>query len=168
MEEKVADSYLRELAEGELWAFEDWPNASVPRVASGVYTVWNRSGDYLYVGMAGRSLTVEAITERRGNPSARAGLRDRLNSHASGRRSGDQFCVYVADHLVLPTLRPDDISAIADGTESFDGLVKRFIRRELTYRFIETRDNLEAFEVERQARRGLEGIGKPYLNPLVA
>jgi hypothetical protein len=29
------------------------------------------------------------------------------------RRSGDQFCVYVADRLVLPTLSQDDIMAIA-------------------------------------------------------
>jgi hypothetical protein len=116
------------LTEGELFAFADWPNADIPRVASGVYAVWNRSGDYLYVGMAGRSLTAEAIIERRTNPSARAGLWDRLNSHASGRRSGDQFCIYVADRLVLPTLRPDTIASIAQGAESFDRLVKQFIR----------------------------------------
>jgi hypothetical protein len=166
MDENAAAAYLGELTQGELHAFEDWPNSSVPRVASGVYTVWNDTNDYLYVGMAGRSLTAEAITERRVNPSARAGLWDRLNSHASGRRSGDQFCVYVADRLVLATLTPETIAAITHGEESLDRLVKAFIRRNLVYRYIATQDNAEAFELERQARRGLQGIGKPFLNPL--
>jgi hypothetical protein len=43
------------------------------------------------------------------------GIYTRLQSHASGRRSGDQFSVYVADRLVLPTLSHDDINAIALG-----------------------------------------------------
>ena len=28
----------------------------------------------------------------------------RLNSHRSGRRSGDQFCIYIQDYYVLPLL----------------------------------------------------------------
>jgi len=150
MDAESISTYLSALTQGELFAFEDWPNESVPRVASGVYTVWNDSGEYLYVGMAGRSLTAEAISNRRANPGARAGLWDRLNSHASGRRSGDQFCVYVADRLVFVTLTPETIAAIGRGEESLDRLVKNFIRRNLTYRSIVTEDNVEAFEIERQ------------------
>ena len=37
------------------------------------------------------------------------GLVTRLHSHASGRLSGDQFCVYVANRLVIPSLKPEDL-----------------------------------------------------------
>ncbi len=41
------------LDRGSLHRFADWPNEVIPRVAAGVYTVWQ--GDrFLYVGMAGR------------------------------------------------------------------------------------------------------------------
>ncbi len=66
----------------------------------------------MYVGMAGRSLTQESITDKRQDPLARAGLWGRLNSHASGRRSGDQFYVYVADRLVLPRLAPEPLLGV--------------------------------------------------------
>jgi hypothetical protein len=76
------------------------------------------------------------------------------NSHASGRRSGDQFCVYVADRFVLPTLSQERVAAITNGVESFDRLIRDYIREELSFRFCETRDSAEAREVEREARRG--------------
>jgi hypothetical protein len=87
------------LAEGALFAFANWPNAQVPRFAAGVYTIWHDDGRFVYVGMSGRSIT--AATEP---PQRPYGLWTRLDSHAGGRRSGDQFCVYVADRLVLPSL----------------------------------------------------------------
>jgi hypothetical protein len=55
-------------------------------------------------GMSGRGIAADTV--RRNTPQ---GLYTRLQSHASGRRSGDQFCVYVADGLVLPSLSPEDI-----------------------------------------------------------
>jgi hypothetical protein len=55
---------LRQLRESALWRFKDWPCGDVPHVASGVYTIWNQAGDYIYVGMAGRSLTAKGIMER--------------------------------------------------------------------------------------------------------
>ena len=82
------------LQHGPLYRFADWPNPEVPLVAAGVYTIWE--GDwFLYVGMAGRALTAEDIATLRARGEKRKGLAERLNSHASGRRSGDQFCVYV-------------------------------------------------------------------------
>jgi hypothetical protein len=57
-----------------------------------------------YVGMGGRSLTKAGITKGRRDTAKIGGLRQGLTSHAAGRRSGDQFCLYVADRLVLPTL----------------------------------------------------------------
>lgn len=49
---------------------------------------------------------------------------------ATGRRSGDQFCVYV-DRLVLPALTPDDIEAIGLGRHQIDAFVRRYIHENL-------------------------------------
>ena len=88
-----------DLSSGPAYLFADWPNPSVPAFGAGVYTIWHNDGRFIYVGMSGRGITAETI--RRNTPQ---GIYTRLRSHASGRRSGDQFCVYVADRLVLPTL----------------------------------------------------------------
>jgi len=50
--------------------------------------------------MSGGGITAQ--TARRNTPQ---GIYTRLQSHASGRRNGDQFCVYVADRLVLTSMR---------------------------------------------------------------
>jgi hypothetical protein len=104
----LSDQHVTELSRGAAYSFADWPNPSVPVFGAGVYTVWHNDGRFIYVGMSGRGITAETI--RRNTPQ---GLYTRLQSHASGRRSGDQFCVYVADRLVLPTLTQQDIAAIA-------------------------------------------------------
>jgi hypothetical protein len=78
--------------------FADWPNNAVSTFGAGVYTIWHKDGRFIYAGMSGRGITTE--TSRRNTPQ---GIYTRLQSHASGRRSGDQFCVYVADRLVLPS-----------------------------------------------------------------
>jgi hypothetical protein len=71
---------------------------------AGVYTIWDNDGRFIYDGMSGRGITAETV--RRNSP---LGIYTRLHSHASGRRSADQFCVYVADRLVLPTLSQEDM-----------------------------------------------------------
>ena len=156
---------LEALQSGALHRFSDWPNSEIPQVAAGVYTIWD--GDKLvYVGMAGRSLTAETISGYRSETGRRTGLASRLNSHASGRRSGDQFCVYVCDRLVLPTLTESQISEIADGRLSLDSLVRAYIHERLAYRVVETADAVTARLIEHQARRGVLAAGKPHLNPL--
>src|SRR6266436_8405612 len=97
-----------ELSRGSAYLFADWPNPLVPTFGAGVYTIWHNDGRFIYVGMSGRGITADTI--RRNTPQ---GLYTRLRSHASGRRSGDQFCVYVADRLVLATLTQKDIADIA-------------------------------------------------------
>ena len=121
----------------------------------------------IYVGMAGRSLTESMIAARReGQPTARLGLASRLGSHAGGRRSGDQFCVYVADRLVLPTLASGQVEAIGTGGLSMDALVRSFVRTRLSYRFVETESGEAAYRIERLVQAGeLAGVGKPLLNP---
>lgn len=93
-----------ELADGVAYSFGTWPNPVVPAFGAGVYTIWHTDGRFIYVGMSGRGITADTV--RRNTPQ---GLYTRLQSHASGRRSGDQCCVYVADRLVLPSLSPEDI-----------------------------------------------------------
>jgi hypothetical protein len=70
----------------------------------------------------------------------------RLASHASGRRSGDQFCVYVCDRLVLSTVR-DRIDDIAAGKFSLDSATRRYVRSELGFRMVQVTDGREALYV---------------------
>src|SRR3974377_168950 len=108
---------VSELSQGTAYSFGSWPNSAVPTYGAGVYTVWHGDGRFIYVGMSGRGITADTI--RRNTPQ---GIYTRLQSHASGRRSGDQFCVYVADHLVLPALSQEDIAAIASGRPQKDAV----------------------------------------------
>jgi len=55
-------------------------------------------------------------------------LRKRLNSHASGRRGGDQFNIYVFDRLVLPVLSAEEFQKAAEGQISLDAKVRDYIR----------------------------------------
>ena len=156
---------LRTLEYGELFAFRDWPNADVPQAAAGAYTVW-RGTRLIYVGLSGRSLTEDELAAQRETGIRAKGLFARLNSHASGRRSGDPFCIYVADRLVLPTLSAEQIASIGAGRSSFDELVRRYIHEHLGYRFVEVVDGATARLVETEVRRGALRAGKPLLNPL--
>jgi hypothetical protein len=156
---------VRELETGPLHRFEDWPNEQVPKRAAGVYTVWD--GDrLLYVGMSGRAMTAEDLEVSDGGRVVAKGLWTRLNAHASGRRSGDQFCVYICDRFVVPGLTPSQQQQLAAGTLSLDRLVRAIIRERLTYRFIVTADRTEAARLEGAVQRGALSAGKPYLNPL--
>jgi len=155
---------LDRLRSGPSYPFADWPVSNIPRIAAGVYTVW-RGAELIYVGMSGQGGgagrdAVEAA-QRRGRTW---GLRTRLASHASGRRSGDQFCVYVDDVFVLPDLHRTQIEAIRDRTLKLDDLIQDFIRNELTFRFAETSSGNDALELERVIKAGVFGQ-QPRLNP---
>jgi hypothetical protein len=156
---------VQELEAGPLHRFVDWPNEQVPKRAAGVYTVWK--GDWLlYVGMSGRAMTAEDLEV---SPSGRVvakGLWTRLNAHASGCRSGDQFCVYVCDRFVVPALTPSQQQQLAAGGLSLDNLTRTFIRDHLTYRFVVIADGTEAARLEAAVQRGALSVGRPYLNPL--
>jgi hypothetical protein len=157
----MTDGALDQLHAGAIFRFAYWPNASVPRFGAGVYAIWDASGVFIYAGMSGRS--IRDVTPP---PQQRPlGLYTRLHSHASGRRSGDQFCVYVADRLVLPTLSTDDIQGIAAGRHSMDAFVRRFIHEQLGYRFLMMPNGASALAAERSLRTGAWEYGKPYLNP---
>ena len=93
-------SMMQELAAGPLFRFADWPSDLVPRRAASVYTVW-RDDEFIYVGMSGRGAQREDFVADPGQRSQARGLWTRLNSHASGRRSGDQFNVYICDRFIV-------------------------------------------------------------------
>jgi hypothetical protein len=155
---------VRVLQDGTALKFADWPDLRVPRRAAGVYTIW-RQESLLYAGMSGRGAQAEDFTVGTGGKAA--GLWTRLNSHASGRRSGDQFNVYACDRFIVPALTRDQQQAIASGQLLLDHLTRNFIRQNLTYRYLVCRDGTEALEIERHVRTGHLPGGHPYLNPLV-
>jgi hypothetical protein len=158
------ENLLQQLIAGPVYFFSQWPNERIPHVAAGVYTIW-KNEVLIYVGMSGRSLTKELITFQRKAGLRGKGLYSRLQSHAHGRRSGDQFCVYVADRLVLPTLNNEQIDSIASGRHSMDVYVREYIHENLSYRFAETTDGVEARKAESMIKNGELSCGPPLLNP---
>ena len=144
---------LSALRDGSAHRFSEFRTlgAIVPSTGAGVYTIWDDAGGLVYVGIAGR------------NPQGR-GLASRLRSHASGRRSGDQFCVYVADHYVMPDLTQAQIEAIRDSEVSMDALVREYIHRRFVFRIASVNSYATAMAVENEIKSG--GLGKPpRLNP---
>jgi hypothetical protein len=105
----------------------------------------------VYTGTAGR------------NPAGK-GLGGRLRSHANGRRSGDQFCVYVADHYVLPELTREQIEQIRDSKLSMDTLVREKIHAAFGFRFVVVEDYQTALRVESRVKDGHLRAGQPRLN----
>ena len=158
------DSFPSSVLDGPVYLFREWPNAAVPRVAAGIYTIW-REGELIYAGMSGRGLTREEIASHRKAGSKPIGLYSRLGSHWAGRRSGDQFCVYVADRLVLETLTVGEVANIAAGRLSMDALVLTYIHKHLSYRFVEAPDGDTAFRWEKPLWSGAGSGPKPLLNP---
>jgi hypothetical protein len=151
---------LTDLAHGASYYFSEWPNSAVPGFGAGVYTIWHKDGRFIYVGMSGRGIT--SGTVHRNTPH---GIYTRLRSHASGRRSGDQFCVYVADRLVLPNLSREDITAIASGRHQMDAFVRKYIHDNLFYRFVILPDGVAAYSLEATIKDGNWEHGRPLLNP---
>ncbi len=151
---------LPALETGPVRRFAEWPDPSVPKIAAGVYTIWDEDDYLVYVGMAGRAITAD----RTG--SKPTGLWDRLRSHAEGRRSGNQFCVYVCDRFIVPNLSPQEQAQIGAGALSLDHLTRRYIHDKLSYRYVITATPTEARNVERQVQAGALQAGAPFLNPL--
>ena len=143
------------------YRFSDWPNKSIPAVAAGVYAIWN-DDQLFYCGMSGRGIEAAIDSGRK-----RYGLVTRLHSHASGKLSGDQFCVYVANRLVLPNLDASILPQFADGELKLDQLTRNYIHDHLDYQYVLVDSSKEAYTVEDQARRGQIFGSKPLLNPLV-
>jgi hypothetical protein len=85
---------------------------------------------------------------------------------AKGRRSGDQFCIYVCDRLIIPSLSPDQLRAIGSGALSLDAMTKQYMHDFLSYRFVATVDRASTLRLEVQVKTAALDDGKPILNPL--
>lgn len=139
------DDLLNTLRRAPRLSFAEGSVAEVPS-APGVYAVWEGPA-LLYVGMSGR-------------------LPSRLRAHASGRRSGDPFCVYVADRLVLPELTAAEGAAVGAGELSLDALTRATVRERLTVSVVVTASGEAARRLERMGRAGGLNVGPPLLNPI--
>jgi hypothetical protein len=148
---------LHELEHGPIYRFGDFKTlADLPRTGAAVYTIWDDDGALIYVGVSGRSET------------SRRGPWGRLLSHWNGRRTGDQFAVYVADHYVLPTLTREQIEAIAapEPTLYMDDLVAAFVREHFAFRLAVAPDYSTALATEDAIKDGyLAAVGPPRLTP---
>ena len=127
----------------------------VPKTGSIIYTIWSLSEDFLYVGIAG----LQKDKSRRSPFS-------RMKSHASGVRSGDQFCIYVQDYYVIPELVASGHYEPAKGY--LDRLTKEFIHNNLRFRFKHfTSDDSDKVvrHLEVEIQSGVFGHPKPAINP---
>ena len=93
-------------------------------------------------------------------------LQSRLSQHARGSRSGDQFCVYVSDRLVMRNLTDEQLDGISEGTYSLDHQIRDFIRTELSYRYVLVPDDPTARALERYGLQIAKGQGAELLNAL--
>jgi len=143
------------------YRFSDWPNAEIPMITAGLYVIWDDK-QLVYCGMSGREIEKYKYS----NSKKKYGLINRLNSHASGRLSGDQFCVYVANRIVIPSLEPELLEQFRDGTMNLDRLTKRYVHDRLEYQYALVESSAEAFVAENLCRNGTVFGVKPYLNPL--
>ena len=161
MEDK---EYLNHLENGPLYSFTDWKEVKdlIPIATWGVYTIW-LDETLFYVGMSGRGLTAEAITKAESQNKVK-GLRGRLDMHHSGRRSGNQFCVYVSDRFVIRTLSDEQIDRISQGLISMDSLTQQWIHKHCKFRFAVTTSSEESYKLEDSIKAGALGE-KPILNP---
>lgn len=142
--------------------FADWPNPTLPLATAGVYAIWD-ADQLIYCGMSGREIERAQLAQKK-----RYGLITRLASHASGRLSGDQFCVYVANRLVLPSLQLDELKKFATGENTLDQMTKAYIHQRLEYQFAIVESSKQAYELEKMTRTGSVFGLKPLLNPLDA
>ena len=108
--------------------------------------------------MAGRGLT------KAPEDGKRRGLFNRLNSHAGGRRSGDQFCVYLCDRLVIPGLSGPDLEKLREGSLNLDAATRAYVRSRLAFRYVATIDDAVARAIEDRMKAGAGGA-RPILNP---
>ena len=134
-------------------SFSEDPRNHIPSNGSIIYSVWDRDDQFIYVGISGTQKSLE-----RRNPVTR------MQAHASGRRSGDQFCVYVHDFYVIPKLFEGGSYTPERG--GLDNLSKKYIHENLFYRFVHIRSDdsdVVVRKLEDQIKSGVLGL-TPVLN----
>lgn len=134
-------------------SFAKNPTNYVPTKGSIIYSVWDKDENFIYIGISGTQKNIE-----KREPLTR------IKKHASGRRSGDQFCVYIQDFHVIPDLIKGGEYIPQKGL--LDKLTKDYIHKNLSYRFVPfyTDDSdLIVYRMEKQIKSGKLGF-KPILN----
>ena len=134
-------------------SFSEDPRTHIPSNGSIIYSVWDRDDQFIYVGISGTQKSLE-----RRNPVTR------MQAHASGRRSGDQFCVYVHDFYVIPKLVEGGSYSPERG--GLDNLTKKYIHENLFYRFVHIGSDdsdVVVRNLEDQIKSGVLGL-TPVLN----
>ena len=140
--------------------FKNWPNHTIPSVAAGAYVIW-QGGELLYAGMSGREIE-KAIK----NGKKKYGLSTRLASHASGRLSGDPFCAFVSNRIIIPELKQNQLNKFKNGLVTLDQVTKKFIRTKLDDQYLLVERSQDAHDLANHCRSGaIFGI-KPTFNPI--
>ena len=104
---------------------------------SGIYTAWLSGNPYcLYVGKAGN-------------------LYNRIKSHYSGHRGGDQFCLYIYDHYIYPD-RPPGLNTLA-----VDRITGAWIKQNISFKYVEVPSEEMGIHEDRLRREW-----NPILNPI--
>ena len=114
---------LSNLFEGDPISFKEDPCDNVPERGSIIYSIWNKDNEFIYVGISGLQKSVD---ER--NPLSR------IEAHRSGRRSGNQFCIYVHDFYIIPKIFIEQKYIYEKG--ALDSRTGKFIRENFFYRFV--------------------------------
>lgn len=130
---------------------------NIPEYGSIIYTVFLDKSEFIYVGIGG--LSGKTVRDR--NP------RSRILQHTQGRRSGDQFCIYIQDFYVIPSLMGKPYQPVKG---YLDRQTKEFIQSRLTYRYavIQTENtDKEVRSLEREIQSGKYGNPLPTLNSIV-
>ena len=139
--------------------FKNWPKKNFPTVAAGVYVIWDDQ-TLLYVGTAGKDLDKAQKSGKN-----KFGLITRLNSHASGRTAGDQFCSLLSNRIVIPSLTKTQIIKFKEGSVTLDQITKKYIRCNLEYQYLVVDNFQDAIDLEMHSRRGAVFSTTPLLNP---
>ena len=139
--------------------FKNWPKKNFPTLAAGVYVIWDDQ-TLLYVGTAGKDLD-----KAKKSGKNKFGLITRLNSHASGRTAGDQFCSLLSNRIVIPSLTKTQIIKFKEGSVTLDQITKKYIRCNLEYQYLVVDNFQDAIDLEMHSRRGAVFSTTPLLNP---
>ena len=141
--------------------FKNWPQKNFPAVAAGIYIIWDGQ-TLLYVSTAGKDLEKALRSEKN-----KFGLITRLNSHASGRAAGDQFCTLLSNRIVIPSLKSSQLNKFREGSITLDQMTKKYIRTNVEYQYLLVENFQDAIDLEDYCRRGIIFGTKPLLNPLL-
>ena len=133
----------------------------IPVYGSIIYTIWNKKNEFIFVGIAG---------VRSGVPLKKRNPRSRLRAHASGRRSGNQFCVYVQDFFVIPEIIKSK-NKYKPARQLLDKRTQEYIHKNLSYRYkvFQNNNGIQTVRgLESEIQGGVKGFGIPFLNGVIA